>query len=62
MANGYIGPQLHTVASSETWNRAEFGLALSVASTPSSRQAAAEFLAQSTGSSQGICWAALAIV
>lgn len=27
-----------------------------------SRRAAAEFLSQSTGSSQGICWAALAMV
>lgn len=58
----YIGQQLLIVASSETWNRAEFGLAVSTAAILRGKQAAGEFSAQSTGSSQGICWAALAMM
>lgn len=57
-----VNRQSCMVASSETWNRAEFGLTLSPASILCDRQDATEFFAQSTGSSQGICWAALAIV
>lgn len=57
-----------TLATSATgctqWLLPKRGLSLAFSADPtlSIRQAAAEFLAQSTGSSQGICWAALAIV
>lgn len=60
--HGYIGQQLFVVASSETWNRAGFGLVFHTALILCGRQADGEFSAQSTGNSQGICWAALAMM